>query len=533
MAFLVHQLFERAAARHPDQIAIVDRDLRLTYGELDRQSAGLATWLRELGVQRGDRIGIYAKKTWQSVVALYGILRAGAAYVPLDAGAPPSRIGYTIENAGISVLVTTRALGAGLPADAAARISTMLYVDDGPAVGHRSSFDARTATPVPPTAVLEQSVDTDLAYVLYTSGSTGVPKGVAIDHRASMTFLTWAIRRFALGTADRVTSHAPLHFDLSTFDVLASLGAGATVVLVPEGTATFPSRFVQLLASERITVSYLVPSALSMMIEHGNVAAHDLTPLRAVLFAGEVLPLKYLRAWLDRLPDARFYNLYGPTETNVCTYLEVDRQDARTRTEPLSIGGPIDNVDAFVVAEDGSAVRDEGGIGELWVRGAGLARGYLGDPERTAKGFVASPLHREVHEPAYRTGDRVQIEPGGRSYRFLGRIDHMVKTRGYRVELGEIESVLVSHPAVASAAAIAFPDEIVGNVLRAYVSLADGARVAPGELARLCAERLPRYMIPETIDVVAKMPLTSSGKIDRSALAAGVGPDARDEEAAE
>lgn len=525
MTFLLHQGLDRTAARAPEHVAIVERDGALTYRELAEQSAALAVCLHELGVRRGDRVGIYAKKSARTIVALYGILRAGAAYVPLDPGAPPSRVAYTIGNAGVRVVVGSRALLAGVGQEpSAAALESAILVDDatpgalpGAVPGRVMAWDEvlRTKpTPVPGAP----GIDTDLAYILYTSGSTGVPKGVAIDHRASLTFVSWAVRRFELRDEDRVTSHAPLHFDLSTFDILASVSAGATIVIVPDGTSIFPSRFSELLARERVSVTYLVPSALSMMAQQGELERRDLSALRAVLFAGEVFPIKYLRQWLGHAPQARFYNLYGPTETNVCTYHEVDRGDAATRSEPVSIGAAIDNVDAFVIDEDGHAITEPGGIGELWVRGACLARGYFGDPERTARGFVASPIHPGFVEPAYRTGDRVQIEAGGRSFRFLGRFDHQIKTRGYRVELGEIESALSAHPSLTAVAAVPVPDDLIGHRILAFVVLADGASAPAEELAAFCAERLPRYMVPDSIEIVSEMPLTSSGKVDRRAL---------------
>ena len=523
MTFLLHRMLADTAQRAPDHVAIREGDREMTYRELSRSSAAIASTLRELGVRRGDRVGLHASKSSRMLAAVFGVLRAGAAYVPLDPAAPPARVGYAIADAEIRVLVTSRArLAALAAAGETERLDAVVLVDEGApteaearsagrvVAWNEAAADARGAPQV-------AGVDTDLAYVLYTSGSTGVPKGVAIDHRASTTFVSWAARRFELAPRDRVTSHAPLHFDLSTFDVFASVAAGATIVIVPDGTSMFPSRLSGLLEGERITVTYLVPSALSLMLQHGELAKRDLSALRTVLFAGEVFAPRHLAAWLDHAPNARFYNLYGPTETNVCTYYEVDRDEARGRSTPVSIGGPIDNVDTFVVDEKGALSTEPGSVGELWVRGACLARGYLGDEEKTARAFVTSPFHRGVVERAYRTGDRVRIEPAG-TYEFLGRADHLVKTRGYRVELGEIETVLASHPLVAAAVALPVPDPVVGNLIRAFVVLAAGATAPPGELERACAERLPRYMLPERIDVVTHLPLTSSGKVDRRAL---------------
>lgn len=528
MVYLLHSMLDEAAARAPSQVAIHEPHGELSYRELAQQSAAFASCLYELGVRRGDRVGIYAKKSARAIVAMYGILRAGAAYVPLDPSAPLARIAYTIENAGIRVLGGSHTLLSAIGNRGSSQLESAIVLDsDTPdkrgALEPRSSGfrvcvdfrEVRKSVGTRPTDI--PGIDTDLAYILYTSGSTGTPKGVAIDHRASLTFVRWAIQRFELGSRDRVTSHAPLHFDLSTFDILASIAAGSTIVLVPEHTAVFPVRLAELLEREQITVTYLVPSALSMMAEHGELKRRDLSRLRAVLFAGEVFPIKYLRAWLGFAPNARFYNLYGPTETNVCTYHEVDAEEARHRDEPVPIGRSIDNVDAFVVDEEGCVLKNPGDIGELWVRGACLARGYFGDPEKTERGFVKSPIQSGVDETAYRTGDRVVIERDG-SFRYLGRLDHQIKTRGYRVELGDIESALSAHPAVALVAAVPVPDPLIGHRIALFAELADGAEVTAEEVAAFSAARLPRYMVPESIEFVSKMPLTSSGKVDRQAL---------------
>jgi acyl-CoA synthetase (AMP-forming)/AMP-acid ligase II len=219
-----------------------------------------------------------------------------------------------------------------------------------------------------------------------------------------------------------------------------------------------------------------------------------------------------------KLPHARFYNLYGPTETNVCTYHEVDREAALVKREPLPIGAAIDNVDVFAIDDAGEVVTTPGRIGELWVRGAGLACGYLGDPEATARGFVTTARRGAMPDRAYRTGDRVELMADGRSYEVRGRLDHQIKTRGHRVELGEIESALAAHPRVASAAAIGVPDELVGHRIHAFVVASDGGPLDEAELQAFCRDRVPHYMVPERIATLPSLPLTSSGKLDRKAL---------------
>jgi amino acid adenylation domain-containing protein len=365
-----------------------------------------------------------------------------------------------------------------------------------------------------------KTIETDLAYLLYTSGSTGDPKGVMISHRASLTFIDWAVATFRLTEWDRVTSHAPFHFDLSTCDLFATIAAGGTVFLVPEGTSVFPERLAELLERERITVAYLVPSVLSLLVTYGGLAAHDLSSIRTLLFAGEVLPIGNLRRAVAAMPHAAHFNLYGPTETNVCTWYAVTPSDLEPdRTEPVPIGVACENVGVFAVDDDGHLVTGPGTTGELWVRGPGLAYGYWGDPDRTARQFVVNPFEPRFRELAYRTGDIVRLADNGTDWIYVGRRDHMVKSRGYRIDLGEIEAALYATPAVRAAAVVTVPDDLIGNRVKAYVVLAAGVDVTATELRANCSRLLPRYMVPDTIELRDGLPTTSTGKVDRRLLA--------------
>jgi len=536
MEYLLHHLLINSAAQHPEKEAVRMEGRALTYGQLNRLTSQVARVLRSVGVGRGDRVGIYLHKSLGSVISVFGIMKAGAAYVPLDPKAPTRRLAYITGDCGIQVLLTSPKKLADLAGFVAegTPLKTAVLTEDNPeplngvpeqirVVRWSEVIAGEEAEPSP-----GPTIETDLAYLLYTSGSTGVPKGVMISHRTIFTFVNWCHDTFGMTPADRVTSHAPLHFDLSTFDLYATIKAGGTTVLVPENLSTLPVQLADLLQNERITITYLVPSILSLMVNYGKLAAHDFSALRAILFAGEVFPIKYLRRLAEAIPHVAYYNLYGPTETNVCTYYRVQAEDlAPERTQPVPIGQACENVEVFAVNEQGQLVTEPGQEGELWARGSCVAQGYWGDREKTARFFIQNPFQPLYPDIAYRTGDVVTLAQDRKNWVYVGRRDHMIKTRGYRVELGEIESVLYRHEQVKEAAVVAIPDDLLGNRIRAYVVPAEGSALTPKELETFCVGQLPKYMVPERIEFRDVLPKTSSGKTDRVALLAGTGGQAK------
>lgn len=522
MSFVLHQLLEKSARTHPERAAVVDRDRSVTYAELDAGANRLAHLLIQLGVARGDRVGLYLDKSLEAIIGIYGVLKAGAAYVPLDPQAPTARLGYIAGNCGIRCLITGREKAkqwGRLVADGAALESVVVVnagddaLDEVPAGVHAVSGEALERQPG--TAPAAAPIDMDLAYILYTSGSTGQPKGVMLSHLNGLTYVKWAIDELDIGPEDRLSCHAPLHFDLTILDVFAAAGAAAALVLVPPKTSVFPTEVARFIESNRITLWYSVPSILSMLVQRAQLSPGAFPQLRTVVFAGEVFPTKYLRQLMALLPHARFYNLYGPTETNVCTYYRVDGLPDE-RAGDIPIGRAIANVDCYVV-DDGRLV-EPGEVGELYVRGSTVMRGYWADPEKTSQRLVPNPFATEVVDPVYRTGDLVQESADG-NYRFLGRRDNQIKSRGYRIELGEIETALYDHPAVVECAVVPVPDDLVTNIIKAYVVVTDGA--TEKDLVRFCADRIPRYMVPTSFEFRELLPKTSTGKIDRRALTTG------------
>jgi amino acid adenylation domain-containing protein len=532
MAHLLQHLLTDSAARAPRQPAVAAGERFLTYEELERRSNQVAHALLGQGVAPGDRVGILAAKSAAAVVAAYGVLKAGACYVPLDPKSPAERLATIVRDSGLAVILAdegTRhpavAMGGSLP-------QLRSVVVTGPHWGSESPRAVSEILPkglavVPWEAVLtepdgaleDRAIETDLAYILYTSGSTGTPKGVMISHRASLTFVEWAAACAGLSGQDRVCSPAPFHFDLSVFDVFATCKTAACMVVLPEMMSTFPGRLAEWMQRERITVWYSVPSILTMLATYGNLRAFDLSRLRAVIFAGEVFPAKHLTRLMADLPGARYLNWYGPTETNVCTWFEVPAAGRDELAAPVPIGKACDNTDVFAVTGEGHRVSGPGEEGELYVRGPGLMRGYWGLPDKTREALVGNPFQEAYDEPAYRTGDLVTLDEEG-NYLFVGRRDGMVKTRGYRVELGEVEAALYAHPAIREAVVIPVPDELLGSRLRAVVSaVEDCDPLTRQDVLEHCGRLLPRYMVPDVVEFCEALPRTSTGKVDRAQFA--------------
>jgi amino acid adenylation domain-containing protein len=528
MVFLLQHLLTESAQKHPNNVALRWNGESLTYADVEAFSNQTARALQRAGVLRGDRVGICVHKSPASVINIFGILKAGGVYVPLDPNAPASRLGYILQNCNVKVILAATDTLKGV-VDLVAKELPLRHV---------ILTDARDEVPeeltkaIPVTTwedVLSEDVlpvsspgtiETDLAYILYTSGSTGVPKGVMISHRTIFTFVNWAYETFGVAETDRVTSHAPIHFDLSTFDIFVTIKAGGTVVLVPEKLSIFPVKLVELLQQESVTITYLVPSILSLIVNYGRLDTYDLSSLRLILFAGEVFPIKYLRRLVEAIPHPDYYNLYGPTETNVCTYYRVRPEDvAPEKVDPVPIGRACENIEVFAVGDDGEIVSEPGREGELWVRGSCVAQGYWGNPQRTAENFVPNIFQPHFDEIAYRTGDIVTLAEDGENWIFVGRRDHMIKSRGYRIELGEIESALYSFQGIKEAAVVAIPDDLIGNRIKAFVVSQEDSNLTINEVKQHCSQRLPGYMVPEIVEFMSELPKTSTGKIDRAELA--------------
>lgn len=522
MPYLLHQLLTDSARRRPDSEAVRLLDEAITYRELETRSNQLAHALIAAGVRPRDRVGLYLKKSPAAIVSIFGILKSGACYVPVDANVPGARLVEIGRQCAFRALVTSEALYAKIDGgfEQECPEAALFFIDKLPtaASGVRGKAFPGTLPDYPETPPAVEVIDHDLAYVLFTSGSTGTPKGVMLSHLNALTFVHWAARTFAITADDRLSQHAPFNFDLSVFDIFVAVKAGASLSLVPEGHAVFPLQLSKFIQQQKITVWYSVPMVLMLLLGRGKLEEGDFSSLRWILFAGEVFPTKHLRALMEKLPKPGYANLYGPTETNVCAWYQVDSL-AADATAPIPIGKACTNTELIAIDETGERVTGPGKEGLLYARGSTVMQGYYGRPENTEAAFAPHPFAGGREEKLYCTGDWVTLDEKG-NYLFVGRKDHMVKTRGYRVELGEIEAVMVAHPAVDEAVAVAIPDEAMGNTIQAVVTLAPNEALTVDELKRHCAEKLPAYMVPEKVDLVETLPRTGNGKIDRRRLQA-------------
>lgn len=515
--FLLPQLPDGAAERLPKRQALRFSGQSLTYEELSCRSSSLARLLIQQGVKRGDRVGFYMEKSLEAVVAIYGIMKAGAAYVPIDPHAPISRVAFIIHDCGIQHLISSETKIGQLQElmEKKVALDSVIGVRSKDALPVRCIAWEEVYQAPPRVAACVTATEMDLAYILYTSGSTGDPKGVMHTHRSALSFAQWAATTFMLGSEDRVSNHAPYHFDLTILDLFSSASVGASTIIIPEDVARLPASLASLMSKEKLTVWYSVPFALIQLLQRGGLESRDLTSLRCVLFAGEPFPPKHLRQLMQRLPQSSFFNLYGPTETNVCTFYKVAPM-RENEERPLPIGQACANTELLVVDGEDQPVAP-GDIGELLVRGPSTMPGYWNRPELTNRAFFRRSAMPPFQEDFYRTGDMVQRGADG-NYQLLGRKDRQVKIRGFRIELDEIEVALLSHAQVEEAAVYLRLDVEEMASIEAAVVAKPGAATTSIELSRYLSERLPSYATPNRILIVDQLPRTATDKIDRRAL---------------
>jgi amino acid adenylation domain-containing protein len=500
---LIHQLFERQAEKTPDAVAVQFEETALTYRELNVRANRLAHYLSGLGIQPDDRVAICAERSLEMVVGLFAILKAGAAYVPLDPDYPAERLAYMLDNCAPAAMLSQRRLLPSLPEP----LVPLVVLDDVAGAWQQQSEHNLDPVTLGLTAW-------NLAYVIYTSGSTGLPKGVMNQHDGVVNRLLWAQDEYRLGTDDRVLQKTPFSFDVSVWEFFLPLLAGARLVMARPKGHQDPNYLADCIEVAGITTVHFVPSMLQVFLD--RIGKERCRGLHRVLCSGEALPYALQQKFVEQWPDIELHNLYGPTEAAIdVTSL---RCDPGLHHGIVPIGRPIANIQIYILDAWQQPV-PLGVAGEIHIGGIGVARGYLNRPELTAERFVRDPFSLDAEARLYKTGDLGRWLPDG-SIEYLGRNDFQVKIRGFRIELGEIEARLAQCPGVREAVVIAREDRPGDKRLAAYlVADADEEPVA-AELRERLAASLPDYMVPSVFVMLTSLPLTANGKLDRQALPA-------------
>ena len=495
----IHELISEQVERTPDAVAVVFEDLRLTYRQLDQRANQLAHYLAKRGVGPDVPVAILMERSIQMVVSLLGTLKAGAAYLPLDPDYPRDRLAFMVQDAAAPVLLTQQHLAERLPDAVTAHV---IRVDSEADLFASESTAQPQIKPSP----------ANVAYVIYTSGSTGQPKGVMIPHRGISNRLQWMQDAYGLNASDAVLQKTSYTFDVSVWEFFWPLMTGARLVVARPGGHQDPAYLVDLIAEQKITTIHFVPPMLKLLLEEQHL--DTCTSLRRVICSGEALTNELQASFFERFSDVELHNLYGPTEASVD--VSFWQCHANTTRRSVPIGRPIANTQLYILDASGKPA-PIGIAGELHIGGIGLARGYLNRAALTAERFIPDPFSTDAGARLYKTGDLARFRPDA-NIEFLGRLDHQVKVRGFRIELPEIEAVLALHPAVQNCVVIAREDGPNEKRLVAYVVTNDNVNEL--ELRNYVKDRLPEYMVPAVFMLLPELPLNTSGKIDRRALPA-------------
>jgi amino acid adenylation domain-containing protein len=523
MVSLLQQLITEQAEQRPDQVAIIYKQERLSYGELEGTSNRLARLLKEAGCRKGDRVCFLIPKTPAAIVTILGILKADCVYVPLDTSSPAPRLEKIIDACEPRFIVAggpTYSLLDELMAEERRRTATSIgWMGEGVVEGNNfkvrfSREDLLSYTSAP----LEyQNSFSDAAHILFTSGSTGVPKGVVITHSNVIHFINWAVKYFGTKPSDKISSHPPLHFDLSTFDIYGTLSSGAQLHIVPTELNLLPHKLAEFIRASELTQWFSVPSVLNFMAKADVVTFNDFPTLERLLWCGEVFPTPPLIYWMQRLPHVKFTNLYGPTETTIASSYYTVPQCPDDDCAQTPIGSPCDGEELLVLDEELKPAPPSE-TGDLYISGVGLSPGYWRDPEKTKAVFMQRPGNSHPDGRIYKTGDLAKIGEDGLFY-YLGRADSQIKSRGYRIELGEIETALNALNLTEECAIVAISTEGFEGaaICCAYAPFKD-VDASPAKLRMEMSKVLPNYMMPVRWMHFDRLPKNANGKIDRKAL---------------
>lgn len=491
------EMLEYSAERFPDKLIFRDENSDMTYSEFLNTAKSIGTFIARYGIINKP-IAVIAERSVKNLAAMFGVLYSGNFYTVIDSEMPPERVKAIFNTLKPTAVVVTKAC-----------LSLLKKLDfNGKAVNYEIAKDCPAESNLLG-KIRENMIDSDPAYVLFTSGSTGVPKGAVVSHRAVLTYVKWYADTFKIDESTVFGSQTPFYFSMSVSDVFSCVFAGGELNIIPKALFSFPMKLIEFLNTRRVNTIYWVPSALCIIANWRALDYGELKYVKKVLFAGEVMPVKQLNYWISKLEGAMFANLFGPTETtDICTYYIVDRKFEDGETLP--IGRACDNCDVFVVKEDGTEAKscEEG---ELYARGSFLAMGYYNNPEKTAAAFVQNPLNTAYPETVYKTGDLVKYNEKGELV-YISRIDFQIKHMGYRIELGEIEAAANALGYVTACAAVYDSDR--DKIILAY----EGKKRESAEILSDLRLRLPEYMTPQIVKRIKAMPHNANGKVDRKKI---------------
>ena len=511
---LLHDFFEHSAARLPDKVALVCKGARFTYADLDAKANALAHELISAGVERGDRVVVFADNTVETVISFWAVLKANAVISVVNPLTKHDKLTYYLNDCRAKVLITDMHLGAVFNESAPSCkhlvrtiVSGQLVTDKIPNVQHVQRFDEAVERHLGKAAPARRCIDIDLAAIIYTSGSTGDPKGVMLTHRNMLTAGTSISTYLEMKESDVVLGVLPLAFDYGLYQLIMTFRVGGRLVL--ERSFAFPAQVLKVMVEEKVTGFPGVPTIYAVLAEMKNLRDFDLSSIQFVTNTAAALPVKHITMLRELFPTARIYSMYGLTECKRCTYLppqDIDRK-------PTSVGIAIPNTELWLVDTEGNKVGPNT-VGQLVIRGATVMKGYWEKPEATAEKLKPGPI---PGEQVLYTGDFCRLDDEGYLY-FVGRMDDIIKSRGEKVAPKEVETALMNIKGVKEAAVIGVPDEILGQAVKAFVVLEQGVTFTDKEIMKECQKRLENFMVPKVVQFIDELPKTTTGKIKKTGL---------------
>ncbi|MRH99218.1 amino acid adenylation domain-containing protein [Kriegella sp. EG-1] len=499
-----------AASAYPEKEAFIYGKESLTYFELNKKTNKLASYLISHGVQKGDRVGVYLFRSIETPIAIYGIMKAGAVFVPIDPELPIARINFILNDCNINYVVTNPNLRKKHPKIIELKNPLKGFIG----ADLESDFNSITWPALFNTSIEKYSDvslnEDDLAYIMYTSGSTGFPKGIMHTHKSGLSYARLSVNLFDIDENDRLASHAALHFDISTLGYLAGPLAKATTIIISEAHTKMASSLAALIEQEKITIWYSVPLAIIQLLQSNALNDKNLDSLRLVLFGGEVFANKYLSQIMNLCPNTHFYNIYGPAEVNQCTSYKVNTPPTNETIVPI---GTVWEETEYLILDDKGNLNIDGDYGELAIHSSTMMKGYWNNQTLTNKSTYVA-IEGEKEKKYFKTGDLVKKNESG-DLVFLGRNDRQVKIRGYRIEIDEIEAALLKHKYIIEAAVVVLHKNVNEKEIMAAIILSKEENISLKEIKAHCYDYLPSYAVPESIEFMPDFPRTGSGKIDR------------------